>query len=143
MQSGLGRKLARRFAGPCKVLQAAGTLTDELKLPTELCIHPVFHVSALEEYKRFPGNYMPPLLRTLIDGQLEYEVDRIKDTRGEGKKREYRVCWVGYTEPTWEGVGNITNSPDNLQKILQSRIQCPHTISDGTTPGALRVNISF
>ena len=102
LQSGLCRKLAPRYVGPFRVVQAVGQakLAYRLELPPELKIHPVFHVSALKAYKHFPGNYKPPPLPTFIDGQLEYEVDCISDTRGKGKHREYRVHWRGYSEST-------------------------------------------
>ena len=108
LQSGLCRKLAPRYVGPFKVLEAVGStkLAYRLELPVGLKIHPVFHVSALKPYKHFPGNYTPPPLPTLIDGQLEYEVDCISNTRKEGKSREYLVHWLGYNECTWENEKN-------------------------------------
>ena len=104
-------------------------LAYRLQLPPDLKIHPVFHVSALKEYRHFPSNYTPPPLPTMIDGQLEYEVDCISNTRGEGKKREYRVHWLGYNESTWENVKNLTNCPEVLKEFWQSKdLPCPHPI---------------
>jgi len=73
LQSGLWRKLAPRFVGPFKVLKAVGKakLTYRLELPSNLRIHPVFHVSAVKAHNCFPGNYTPPQLPSLIDGHVE------------------------------------------------------------------------
>ena len=133
LQTGLCRKLAPRYIGPFRVLQAVGKakLAYRLELPTELKIHPVFHVSALKPYKHFPGNYRPPPLPSMIDGHVEYEVDCISDTRGEGKKREYRVHWLGYDEATWENVRNLTNCPEKLREFWETKsLACPHEIPD-------------
>jgi hypothetical protein len=64
-------------------------------------VHPVFPVSSLKRYFS-EGNYQPPPIPELVDGELEYEVDVIASTRGEGKRRQYLVYWTGYpNEPTW------------------------------------------
>ena len=83
----------------------------------------------LKGYKSCPGNYTPPPLPELIDGQLKYEVDCITDSRNEGKRREYRVHSVGYNESTWEPVANLTKCPDKLQEFWRSKkMDCPHDI---------------
>ena len=131
LQSGFCRKLAPRFVGPFRVIEPVGNskLAYRLELPEGLRIHPVFHVSALKAYKYFPDNYMPPPLPTLVDGQLEYEVDCITSTRKEGKSREYLVHWAGYNEATWENVRNLTNCSGKLQEFWASKgMACPHTV---------------
>lgn len=131
LQSGLCRKLAPRFIGPFKVLQAVGKakLAYRLELPSNLRIHPVFHVSALKAYKSFPSNYTPPPLPSVIDGHVEYEVDCITNTRKEGRNREYLVHWAGYNESTWENVKNITNCSDKLLEFWTAKgMPCPHPV---------------
>ena len=44
-------------------------------------------MSALKAYKFSPNNYQPPPLPSLVDGELENEVDCITSTRKEGKSR--------------------------------------------------------
>ena len=129
LQSGLCRKLAPRFVGPFKGIEAVGSakLAFKLELPKDLRIHPVFHVSALKAYKFFPHNYRPPPLPSLVDGELEYEVDCITSTRKES--RAYLVHWLGYNEATWENVQNLTNCAEKRQEFRASkRMVCPHRI---------------
>ena len=93
LQSGLCRKLAPRFIGPFKVSAVVGAakLAYKPELPSDLHIHPVFHVIVLKAYTNFEGGYKPPPIPALVDGYLEYEVDCVTNTRNEGNKCEYRV----------------------------------------------------
>ena len=131
LQSGLCRKLAPRFVGPFKVLKAVGKakLAYRLELASNLRIHPVFHVSALKAYNYFPGNYTPPLLPSLIDGHMEYEVNCIINTRKEGKDRKYLVHHGGYNDSTWENVQNLTNCLEKLSDFWTAKgMPCPNPV---------------
>jgi hypothetical protein len=61
-------------------------------------IHPVFYVSLLEPYKEssIPGKsqVLPPSIE--IEGQEEFEVSKILDSRIIRRKLEYLVQWQGY-----------------------------------------------
>ena len=54
---GVSRKLVDQYAGPYQVTCKVGNLAYELKLPKDLAIHPVFHVSLLLPHKesQLPG----------------------------------------------------------------------------------------
>ncbi len=133
LQTGLCRKLAPRYVGPFKVLHAVGhKRAYKLELPAHVRMHPVFHVSALKRYHIFPGHYQPPPLPVYVDGELEYEVDWIEDTRYEGKRRQYLVHWTGYAdESTWEPVSNLANCPAKLREFWQGKGKtCPHPVRD-------------
>ena len=94
-------------------------LAYRLELPSNLRIHPVFHVSALKAY--FPENHTPPPLPSLIDGHVKYEVVCITNTRNEGKDREYLVHWAGYNESTWENFQKPHKLPGEGVKVLDSQ----------------------
>jgi hypothetical protein len=64
-------------------------------------MHATFHVSALRPYKP-SRSYQPPPLPEFIDGEFEWEVAYIADTRM-GKSREYHVVWEGWKDQDhWE-----------------------------------------
>jgi hypothetical protein len=131
LQTGLCRKLAPRYIGPFRVVSAIEPhrRAYRLKLPDNLSrVYPVFHVNALREYK-VSGTYQPPPTPQIVDGHVEYEVDCILNTRGEGKKREYLVLWEGYEETTWEPKMNLTYCPLKLAEFWSKKdIPCPHVI---------------
>jgi hypothetical protein len=55
----------------------------QFKLPDSMKIHPVFHVSLLEPYhaSTIPRKTHKPPLPIVIDGDQEYEVEEILDSR--------------------------------------------------------------
>ena len=92
-------------------------------------IHPVFHVSLLEPAATDPllGQAQPPLPPTIIDDELEYEVDEIVDSKfvGRTKSLKYLVRWVGYSDLTWESVENVVNAPTAITRFHNSYPQKP------------------
>ena len=69
-----------RFVGPFRVLHAVGANAFELELPMTMKVHPVFNVSLL---RRYHGVYSPPG-PIIVEGKLEYEVERIIRHQGKG-----------------------------------------------------------
>ena len=116
------RKLSPRWVGPFRVVKAVGNLAYKLELPPALNrMHPVFHVSALRKYKR-SVHATPPPLPVFVDGEMEFEVDYIKDTREKGSKRQYRVCWLGDPDQdTWEPVRNLMQCQDKIAQYWASK----------------------
>ena len=72
-----------RFVGPFRVLCTVGANAFELDLPMTMKVHPVFNISLLRLYY---GVYSPPG-PIIIEGEAEYEVERIVRHRGKGKRR--------------------------------------------------------
>ena len=105
------KKLWPRWIGPYEIIQRVGPVAYKLRLPDNLKIHDVFHVSLLAEYKA-DGTVQPPPAQ-LIDGQEEYEIDRVLQHRdqisGRRTKRFYLVSWLGYgpDHNTWEPEDNL------------------------------------
>ena len=112
------RKLENRRAGPYPVKKVISTHAVELVLPEDIRVHPVFHVNLLEPAATDPhaGHIQPPPPPVEVDGEIEWEVNAIVDSRytGRAKKLQYRVQWTGYAELTWEDAANITNATDLL-----------------------------
>ena len=92
--------------------------------------HDVFHVNLLRPYHR-GRTPIPPPLPILVEGEYQFEVERIllhRDRKvGTSKRREYYVKWTGFGPEhcTWEQESNLQNAPDALaaywehHKLLQ------------------------
>ena len=95
-------KLAPKRYGPFKIGKVLSPITYQLILPPQWKIHDVFHVDLLTPYHETelhgPNFTKPP--PDLIDGEEEYEVEEILQSRkfGRGRKVQYLVKWKGYPE---------------------------------------------
>jgi hypothetical protein len=95
-------KLAPRRHGPFKVIQVMSAVNYRLELPTQWSIHPVFHIDLLTPYKEtimHGPNFTRPAPE-LIDGEEEYSIEKILDSRRFGRRRrlQYLVKWEGYPD---------------------------------------------
>jgi hypothetical protein len=95
-------KLAPRRHGPFKIIQVMSAVNYRLELPTQWSIHPVFHIDLLTPYKEtimHGPNFTRPTPE-LIDGEEEYSVEKILDSRWFGRRRrlQYLVKWEGYPD---------------------------------------------
>jgi hypothetical protein len=132
------QKLDVKKMGPFKILEVVGEskLAFKLELPPQMRIHPVFHVSLLEPYRanlivgRTPP---PPPLPEEVEGELEYEVKEILDSKFVRQKLHYYVDWVGYTpeERTWEPVEYVELATDAVAAFHQRHPQrpAPHDVA--------------
>jgi hypothetical protein len=121
-------KLMPRFIGPLRVKKVVSDVAYELQLPPSLKVHPVFHVSKLKAYhpdtqfEREQAARPPP---EIVDGEEEYEVERIMDMRERGRGRsrrvEYLVKWKGYPEyeATWERESHLTHAQEALRDFQE------------------------
>ena len=124
------RKLLPRFIGPFTVLRRIGKMAYELELSKGMGrIHPVFHVSLLRPYQDDPRNPRPPV-PTLIDGDDEYEVERVLDHRdvkvsqlSQRTRREFLVKWKGYGHEhnSWINHRDSENCLDLVQEYYNSK----------------------
>jgi hypothetical protein len=84
-----------------------------LEIPQQWKIHNVFHANLLMPYKEMelhgPNFTRPP--PDLINGEPEYEVEKILDAqpRGQGRKMHFLVKWKGYpmSDNSWEPKENL------------------------------------
>jgi hypothetical protein len=96
------KKLSEKYAGPYKIIGLAGPLSFIIKLPDSLrAVHPVFHVSMLEPAppNTIPNRIIPPPPPIEVDGEPEFEISAILDTKLDNRRRcklLYLVRWAGY-----------------------------------------------
>ena len=103
-------------------MERKGAVAYQLKLPSEMKIHDVFHIDLLLPYKETeeygPGYMRPP--PDLIEGEEEYEVESIRDIRckGRSRKHEYLVHWKGYPalDDSWVSQDDL-NAPKLLKEF--------------------------
>ncbi len=95
-------KLAPKQYSPFPITKILGPVMYQLRLPEQWSIHLVFHMDLLTPYKEmeFHGHNFERPLPDLIDGEEEYEVERIINSRrfGCGRQVQYLVHWKGYLE---------------------------------------------
>jgi hypothetical protein len=95
-------KLAPRRHGLFKVIKVLLPVSYQLALPMQWSIHPVFHIDLLTPYHEtitHGPNYQCPL-PDLVNGEEEYSVEKILDSRKFGRRRclQYLVKWEGYLD---------------------------------------------
>ena len=77
------KKLDYKRMGSFKIIKNVGTSSYKLNLPASMTMHNTFHISRLEPYedKKFPSQIKTPPLPIEIDGESEYELEEIIDSR--------------------------------------------------------------
>ena len=105
-------KLDRRRLGPYEVIESVGASAVRLHQPATVQIHPVFHVSLLElaADDPYPGQVSPPPSAVIVDGEEEWEVETILDSRLHYNRLQYLIKWKGYSAHTWQTPTDLENS---------------------------------
>ena len=111
------KKLDAIRIGPFEVKKRIKEVNYELRLPKNMRIRPVFHISLLE-----PAPADAPL-ETDIEmepDQTDYEVEQILDVRKFGKQWRYLVRWKNYPpeEDSWEPL-KCLNCPQRQREFHQ------------------------
>ena len=96
-----------------------------MEIPKHWKIHNVFHANLITPYKETelhgPNYTWPP--PDLVDGEEEFEVEKIIDMKqmGRGRKTYYLIKWKGYptSDNSWEPQENI--HADELIKEFQNK----------------------
>src|SRR6266436_3675674 len=120
-------KLTPRRLGPFRIIKEISPVAYQLALPANWRIHDVFHASLLNPYHETkahgPNFTRPP--PDLIEGEEEYEVERIVAHRtfGRSKSLQYLIKWKGYPESdnSWEPSDQV-HAPD-LVKYYHSAVK--------------------
>jgi len=132
------RKLDYKKIGPFKILAKTGINTYRLEFPPTMKIHNNIHISLLEPYhdNQFPSQRQEPPPPIIIDGEPEYELEEIIDSRLHYGKLQYRAKWKSYSpehDKVWYPANNFENAQDAVHKFHQ---QHPDKPSQNRTQGA-------
>jgi hypothetical protein len=92
------KKLDHKQVGPFKILEKIGQAAYRLDLPASMKCHDVFHTSLLrlDPDNPLPGQTSEPPLPVIVDGEEEYIVERILDSRFYYGRLQYKVYWEGH-----------------------------------------------
>ena len=125
------RKLSERQLGPFEIVKVVSPNAMKLKLPASYKIHDVINVSRLRLYKEpSAGQRTTPPEPVEVEGQPEYEVEEVLDSRLKKGKLEYLVKWSGYTDEynTWEPVSNLENSKETIEDFHKENPSAPRRL---------------
>jgi hypothetical protein len=114
------KKLDVKNLGPFEVLEKVGPTSYRLKLDEGMKIHPVFHSNLLrlDPENPLPGQVIAPPEPIEIDGEPEYEVEKVLDSRIRHGRVQYKVAWIGYPpDSSWYDADNLANSPDAVREF--------------------------
>ena len=135
-------KLAPKRHGPFKIQQMMGPVTARLELPKQWTIHPVFHISLLTKAQTTPefGKQYTRPPPDLVEGEEEFEVEAIIDSRIHRRKLQYLVKWKGYpqSDNTWEPVGNVQHAEEAVQSFHQNHPDRPGGVQKRPKTGTAR-----
>jgi len=113
-------KLTECFVGLYKVKGIISSNAIELELPNSIKIHPVVNVSRVQLYKSQikEQKKIPPKL-VIIEGEEEFEVEKILNKRTVRGKKKFLVRWKGYIagEDTWENRENLENAKELVEEF--------------------------
>ncbi|KAF7116923.1 hypothetical protein CNMCM5793_005553 [Aspergillus hiratsukae] len=117
------KKLDMRYDGPFEVIEVIGKQAYRLRLPQSYArIHPVFHVSLLKPWTGRVGSETPAKPQPIIvDGEEEWEVERILADRTIRGQKQYLVKWKGWPsyENSWQTKDDLKNAQEALDDYLQ------------------------
>ena len=111
-------KLNPIWYGPFEVIGQPSPVSYKLKLPHNVHIHDVFHVSKLKPASSTSFSNMKPIVIPTDSSQDgEYELDQILDHRLDKRSKTwmYLVSWKGYSplfSSTWEPRQHLDNAKE-------------------------------
>ena len=115
-------KLVERFVGSYKIKAIISSNVVELELPTTVKIHLVVNVSQIKQYvDQVNGQRKETPQPVVIEGEEEWEVEKILNKRRVRGKDKFLVRWKGFTAEgdTWESRKNLQNAGDLLREFKE------------------------
>jgi hypothetical protein len=114
-------KLSHKVLGPYKVMEKVGTHAFRLELPKSMKIHPVFHVMLLKKFHSDPHSREPAQPPPIVtqEGEEEWEVEEILNSKKIRRQLHYYVKWKGYShaDNSWQSKEDLKNAPELVDKF--------------------------
>ena len=113
-------KLVEQFVGPYKIKAIIFSNVVELELPVTIKIHSVVNVSRIKQYvDQVDGQRKETPQPVVVEGEEEWEVEKILNKRKVREKDKLLVRWKGFTVEgdTWESQENLQNAGDLLREF--------------------------
>ncbi|QRW18202.1 hypothetical protein RhiXN_03126 [Rhizoctonia solani] len=119
-------KLDPKRLGPFRITEKISSHAYCLELPKTMKIHNVFYVGLLSKVHRSPSQPLPeqPPPET-IEGEEEYEVEQIIDSKQQKGKWFYLIKWKGYgpEDNSWEPKELLEHSQEEIKRFNQARLR--------------------
>jgi Chromo (CHRromatin Organisation MOdifier) domain len=127
-------KLDAKRYGPFPITKEVSPVVFQLALPPQWRVHNVFHASLLTPYKETEEHgktfVQPP--PELIEGQEEYEVEQVVNSRrlGHAQKLQYLLRWKGYSHAhdSWQDATEV-HAPKLIKEYYARKKSAVRTIS--------------
>ena len=113
-------KLTERFVGPYKIKGIASANAVELKLLFTVKIHPMVNMSRVYRYvEQAAGQRKEKPAPVIIEGEQEWEVEKVLNKQQIRGKDKYLVWWKGYMVELdiWEGMENLKNAKEAVEEF--------------------------
>jgi len=122
-------RLDSQFAGPFKILEERGH-SYVLDMPPSFKGKNLFHADRLRkaDMNPLPQQHQAPPPPEEINGEPEFEVDKIKDSRIDGRNKylQYQVDWIGYDpDEMWYPAENFKHAPVKLDDFHKKNPLAP------------------
>jgi hypothetical protein len=91
------------WCGPFRIIEVVSPHALRIDLPPEIRVHKVLPTVLLEPATNnpYPGQRVAPPPPVEVDGEEEWEVERILDSRMFRRRLQYLVKWTGHDLPDW------------------------------------------
>ena len=111
------KKLDHKYLGPYKVIKKIGASAYQLSSQGQSTRHATFNEQYLKPFRKgiYPSQIAEPSPPAeLVDGEEEWEVEEIKDSRYSRRQLQYLVHWKGFdvSEDTWEPARHLAHAPE-------------------------------
>ena len=113
-------KLTETFVGPYKIKKIVSLNTVKLELPSTVKIHLVVNISRIHKYiGQVEGQKKEQPAPVIIEGEEEWEVERILNKQWVRGKDKYLVRQKGFTAESdiWKGRENLKNTKEAIEEF--------------------------